>query len=202
LLVLGLLRRRSVVADAQTAKYREAAGACRAGEGRQLPAVDQACPEQPLLVPVEAVGSNTALCVARSSGPPTPYNYGSAWSSTAVPLLARCGKIEPKIAPVPNPRPTSRAWTISLRKGAKWSDGAPFTADDILFWYKDVLLNKDLTPTLPGGCQTPTGLAVVVEKAGDHAVKSCSRNRDLVPDGPGRCDGGDRTYAAFLPRTI
>ncbi len=26
---------------------------------------------------------------------------------------------------------------MNMRKGAKWSDGTPFTADDILFWYKD-----------------------------------------------------------------
>ena len=36
---------------------------------------------------------------------------------------------------------------IFLRKGHKWSDGQPFTADDFVFWYEDVYLNKDLQPT-------------------------------------------------------
>ena len=59
-------------------------------------------------------------------------------------------KIEPKIAAGWQSSPDFKVWTIRLRKGARWSDGAPFTADDIVFWHKDVLLNKDLTPSLPG----------------------------------------------------
>lgn len=33
--------------------------------------------------------------------------------------------------------------TIYLRKDHKWSDGAPFTAEDIDFWYNDIKMNKD-----------------------------------------------------------
>jgi peptide/nickel transport system substrate-binding protein len=29
----------------------------------------------------------------------------------------------------------------------KWSDGEPFTADDIMFWYEDLYLNDDLNPS-------------------------------------------------------
>ena len=31
-----------------------------------------------------------------------------------------------------------RTWTVTLREGHKWSDGMPFTADDVLFWWEDV----------------------------------------------------------------
>jgi ABC-type transport system substrate-binding protein len=54
---------------------------------------------------------------------------------------------------VPN---IARAWEVSrdgktttllLRRGMRWSDGQPFTADDFVFWYEDVYQNKDLVPT-------------------------------------------------------
>jgi len=39
--------------------------------------------------------------------------------------------------------------TIYLRKGMKWSDGEPYTADDIMFWYEDILLNEEITKVVP-----------------------------------------------------
>ena len=33
-------------------------------------------------------------------------------------------------------------YTIHLREGTKWSDGHPFTAEDIMFWYEDILTNQ------------------------------------------------------------
>ena len=39
-----------------------------------------------------------------------------------------------------------RVVVITLRKGHKWSDGQPFTADDFVFWHDDVYLNKDIQP--------------------------------------------------------
>lgn len=43
----------------------------------------------------------------------------------------------------------STVWTIELREGMKWSDGEPFTADDVLFYYNHMstpALNPDRTP--------------------------------------------------------
>ena len=41
---------------------------------------------------------------------------------------------------------TARSPRSQLRRGMKWSDGQPFTADDFVFWYEDVYQNKDLVP--------------------------------------------------------
>ena len=42
-----------------------------------------------------------------------------------------------------------RIFTFRLRKGHRWSDGQPFTAEDFRFWWEDVALNKELSPTGP-----------------------------------------------------
>ncbi|MCA8931867.1 MAG: ABC transporter substrate-binding protein [Rhodospirillaceae bacterium] len=39
-----------------------------------------------------------------------------------------------------------RVFTLHLRAGHRWSDGAPFTADDFRFWWEDVATNSDLSP--------------------------------------------------------
>jgi len=39
--------------------------------------------------------------------------------------------------------------TFTLRKGHKWSDGQPFTAEDIEFWYNDLILNKEIYANPP-----------------------------------------------------
>ncbi|HER26749.1 MAG TPA: ABC transporter substrate-binding protein, partial [Rhodospirillales bacterium] len=48
-----------------------------------------------------------------------------------------------------------RIFTIKLRKGHKWSDGAPFTAEDFRYYWEDIIGNKELTPSGP-----PRGLLV------------------------------------------
>ena len=42
-----------------------------------------------------------------------------------------------------------RIFTFHLRKGHRWSDGAPFTAEDFRYWWDDVANNKDLNPSGP-----------------------------------------------------
>ena len=36
------------------------------------------------------------------------------------------------------------SWTFKLRDGVKWSDGKPFTADDVAFTFNDIVLKPDL----------------------------------------------------------
>ncbi|MEQ8326922.1 MAG: ABC transporter substrate-binding protein [Parvibaculum sp.] len=39
-----------------------------------------------------------------------------------------------------------RSFTLTLREGHRWSDGQPFTTEDIRFWWEDVANNPELSP--------------------------------------------------------
>jgi len=39
-----------------------------------------------------------------------------------------------------------RSFTLTLREGHRWSDGAPFTTEDIRFWWENVVNNPELSP--------------------------------------------------------
>ena len=42
-----------------------------------------------------------------------------------------------------------RVFTLRLREGHKWSDGAPFTSEDFRYFWEDVALNEELSPFGP-----------------------------------------------------
>lgn len=42
-----------------------------------------------------------------------------------------------------------RIFTLTLRKGHKWSDGRPFTAEDFRYYWEEVANNKELSPSGP-----------------------------------------------------
>ena len=55
-------------------------------------------------------------------------------------------KIVPNVAKGWEISDDGKRTTLFLRKGMKWSDGAPFTADDFVFWFEDMYQNKELDP--------------------------------------------------------
>lgn len=60
------------------------------------------------------------------------------------------GDVHPNIATGYTASADSRSFTFTLREGMKWSDGSPFTADDVAFFIEDILPDEKLFPTKPG----------------------------------------------------
>jgi peptide/nickel transport system substrate-binding protein len=78
-------------------------------------------------------------------------------------------KIVPNIARGYDLSKNGKVMTLHLRRGMKWSDGEPFTADDVLFWREDLDLNSELSSGLVA-LQTAGGM-VEVRKLDDHTVE-------------------------------
>jgi peptide/nickel transport system substrate-binding protein len=73
-------------------------------------------------------------------------------------------------------------YTVKLREGHKWSDGHPFTTEDIMFFYEDVMLNPELTPSIQGYLRTPNGESGVFEKVDETTFRmSFSQPHGLLP---------------------
>jgi peptide/nickel transport system substrate-binding protein len=78
-------------------------------------------------------------------------------------------RVIPNVASVVTVQDDSRTFIFRLREGLRWSDGAPFTADDILFWYEYVFRDPELTPSPPAWL-APDGNAVRVAKRDELTV--------------------------------
>jgi len=79
--------------------------------------------------------------------------------------------------PVPN-LATSWEWsedgktlTMHLIEGAKWSDGVPFTADDVLFTYYDCILDPHVPSWQSASTWTMDGEVTKLEKIDDYTIR-------------------------------
>jgi peptide/nickel transport system substrate-binding protein len=186
---------------AAQSKFKEAPMLAEQVKAGKLPPVEQRLPADPLVVPVvERTGQYGGVWRRAFLGPADFNNYVRVVYDALVRFSPDGAKIEPKIAAGWQSSSDFKTWTIRLRRGARWSDGAPFTADDIVFWYRDVVLNKDLMPALPAWMRNADGTPASVEKVDAHTVRfTYKQPATLFLTALANQDGGDRTYAVFLP---
>jgi peptide/nickel transport system substrate-binding protein len=144
-------------------------------EGK-LPAVADRIGQDPLVIkPVHEIGKYGGVLRRAYNG---PADQASAFRSCAGPdsLLYwdyRQENVRPNIARDFELSPDFTQLTVHLRRGMKWSDGHPFTADDILFWRNDISFD----PALGAGAVSlrSRGQDVVVEKIDELTVNYRSR---------------------------
>lgn len=62
-------------------------------------------------------------------------------------------------------------WTLYFRKGMKWSDGQPWTVDDIMYWWEDMVLDPDHPTGPPDEGRSGTGSLATFVKVDDYTLK-------------------------------
>ena len=138
----------------------------------ELPPVEERLPDEPLIIPVvDDIGQYGGTIRRGFLGPSDHNNYTRVVYDALVRFSPTGSEVVPHIAAGWSSNDDFTEWTVELRPGAKWSDGEPFTADDIMFWYNDILLNEELVPSVPVWMQNADGSTATVEKVDDYTVK-------------------------------
>ncbi len=109
-----------------------------------LPPLKERLPENPLVIkPHDRIGKyggdwNNALVGGGSLSMLFRYQayeplvrYNPEWTG-----------VIPNVAELFEGNPEFVVYTVRLRKGMKWSDGQPYTTDDVKFWYDTVLTDE------------------------------------------------------------
>ncbi|MEO8607928.1 MAG: ABC transporter substrate-binding protein [Chloroflexota bacterium] len=136
-----------------------------------LPAVEDRLPSAPMVVtPLEGVGTygGTWHMGTRGGGDEVIYVRTVAYQNL-VRWSTDWTSVIPDVAESFDVNDEGTVFTFHLRPGMKWSDGQPFTADDILFVINDVYKNTDLYPAVPTWL-TSGGKPVDVAKVDDTTV--------------------------------
>lgn len=156
------------VTSAWAAKYNEAPMLKVKVAAGELPPVEERLPEEPLVVePIEEIGEYGGILYQTDPGE-QQFEEIVMVQDRIFKIVE--GGIAPNIAKGYEFSEGGKVLTIYLRKGMKWSDGAPFSADDFVFWYEDVLQNKDLTTEIPA-VWCPGGELMKLEKMNDHTIQ-------------------------------
>ncbi len=137
-----------------------------------LPAVEDRLPASPEVVtPLEDVGAYGGT-LRRVLGGSNDHN--SILRIVSPQGLTRWkpdfSEVIPNVAESWEVNETGSEFTFNLREGMKWSDGEPFTADDIMFFVEDLLHNEEFYPSAPARFVV-NGETMTAEKIDDHTIK-------------------------------
>ncbi len=147
--------------------FNEAPGLSKEVKTGTLPPIEERLPPEPVVViPFDRIG-----------------HYGGVWRRAYTGLSDLVGvrrilyeplvrwnpefQVAPNLAEKWEVDEQGKKYTFYLVKGVRWSDGEPFTADDILFYFEDILFNKELTSSIPTWL-SPDGSAPKVTKIDDY----------------------------------
>jgi peptide/nickel transport system substrate-binding protein len=139
----------------------------------KLPPVAERIGLDPLVIqPVHGIGKYGGTLSKVFFGGINDMSIGRFMTGGASPLLwdYELKVIQPNIARSFTISSDNTTVTLQLRRGMKWSDGAPFTADDIIFWFDDILNNDEIHPGLSADL-TLGGKQVTAEKVDETTVR-------------------------------
>lgn len=150
--------------------YGEAPELAAAVAAGTLAPVERRLPENPQIVqPYESVGRyGGTLRLAMLGWSDIAWMDRTMGGESLVRWDPQWTRIVPNLAQSWTINSNATEYVFHLRRGVRWSDGAPFTADDIVFWNTAIFRGNLVRPAAPW--LRANGDAVVVEKIDDYTV--------------------------------
>lgn len=170
IITIGILVITSLVGFATVLAFNENPMFAEKVKKGELPPVEERLPKEPFVVTTyDEIGTYggtlRGISISYESGTSEIMSWRQVNMvrfdddcSTIVPNVAKAWKVNDDYTEV----------TFTLREGHRWSDGALFTVDDVVFWMDDIILNKEIHKATP----SPWGsVEASVEKIDDVTVK-------------------------------
>ncbi|AZO25200.1 ABC transporter substrate-binding protein [Mesorhizobium sp. M1E.F.Ca.ET.045.02.1.1] len=157
----------------------------------KLPPLKDRLPKEPLVFKTanmpDGIGVYGDTMRHVIGGRPEGWNYGAGqtqgWGGIDIALsecLTRTAPLFQVDAKDTEPLPNlARSWewskdghklTMHLVEGAKWSDGVPFNADDVMFYWDDEVVDPNVSP-LNGATPETFGVGTTLKKVDDYTVE-------------------------------
>lgn len=142
-----------------------------------LPPVSERLPQKPLVVvPLEEIGQYGGAIQRGLTGDIAQWpGIAKCMSENLLAFKRPMGDgIEANIAEDYEFRDDGHTAIIYFRQGIRWSDGHPFTVDDVLFYYNDMLFNENARssdiPTPPPAWLVD-GKPIIIEKIDNFTLR-------------------------------
>jgi peptide/nickel transport system substrate-binding protein len=154
------------------AKYSEAPQLAEQVAAGSLPPVDERLPENPLVVlPVESVGQYGGTWHRGWRGVNDFHCFGRIVYETVLRWPRDpSDDIQPGLAEKWEWGADGKELTLYFRKGLKWSDGEPFTVDDVIFWWENIENDTNITKSIHAEWVVK-GEPMKLEKLDDMTIK-------------------------------
>ena len=138
------------LSDTMPSSFQESPLCAAQAAAGTIPALADRLPDNPLVIsPAESIGEYGGTWYRAFTGPADGQNMERPMKDHILFFGTNMTDVQANIAESWTSNAEATEFTLTLRKGLKWSDGDDYNTDDIMFWYDHMVTNEDLVPTPP-----------------------------------------------------
>ncbi|QGN32765.1 ABC transporter substrate-binding protein [Microlunatus sp. Gsoil 973] len=155
------------------AKFQEAPSL----KGKGLPPVEQRLPENPYVIPHNWVkpgkygGTMNMNTFSTQGAAKADSDREFFYGHSPLRWLNDGQAVGPGLVEEWESNDDASEWTFHFRKGLKWSDGKPFTTDNVIWWWEKFILDEKMAQTPPDETRSGKGTLAKFDAVDDTTLK-------------------------------